>query len=375
MRASACVLSVVVSALFLAPARALPPPGAAVPGASAAGRWVQHRVIPGDRLAELAEHYGVLVSKILEWNTLDAAKPLLRTGQKLRIWTEAPPLERMRQRYVVRRGDSWSTIAKRFDVDRQRLRSVWNPSQTELKAGDAIVVWVDAPPPEPESPPPSTSPTPAATPAPPKAPAAPLPLVAVAKLGKSVGTPTRGRLVDGVQLPDNPSVYTLRNPEQSFGSSHAVEQLQRALATFRRDTGFDREIVVCDMSRRRGGRFRPHRSHTSGRDVDIRLPLRRGVAPGTIPVAASLVDWDAAWRLVKTLLATEQVRYVFLARSRQRPLYQAALRAGESEAGLADVIEVAARMRTALVRHSAGHIKHIHVRFRCAADEPQCVDP
>jgi hypothetical protein len=99
------------------------------------------------------------------------------------------------------------------------------------------------------------------------------------------------------------------------------------------------------------------------------------VAAGTIPVAASLVDWDATWKLVRSLVDTGQVKYVFLARQRQRPLYEAARRAGESSEQLEALIQFPRRSLAAVVRHSAGHIKHIHVRFRCAPDETACVDP
>jgi murein DD-endopeptidase MepM/ murein hydrolase activator NlpD len=363
-----------------------------VSAAAEAARWIQHRVIPGERLAEIAERYGVAVIKILQWNALEAPKPLLRAGQKLRIFTAAAATERRRQRYTVRAGDSWSRIARRFDVDQKRLRRAWNAGMTELAPGDEVVVWVDREPAEPAEPAEPTEPAEAAeapTPAPtaltsvmathaataPKPPRVALAALPQGHAGRSVGSPTRGRLLGGVQLPAQPEIYTIRNPENSYGTSLAVSTLQAALADFRQDSDYDRELVVCDMSRARGGRFRPHRSHTSGRDVDIRLPLRKGLPDGTIPVLASQVDWDAAWQLVKSLVDTGQVRYVFLARPRQKPLYQAALRAGESEASLEALIQYPRRSLTAVVRHSAGHTKHIHVRFRCAPDATRCLDP
>jgi murein endopeptidase len=130
-----------------------------------------------------------------------------------------------------------------------------------------------------------------------------------------------------------------------------------------------------DMSRRGGGRFRPHESHQSGRDVDIRLPLRQGLAKGTIPVSSSQVDWDAAWALVRALISTEQVRFIFLARNRQPALHKAAKRAGAGDDELGLWLQYPRRSRTALVRHARGHVKHIHVRFRCGPNEPSCIEP
>jgi murein endopeptidase len=181
-------------------------------------------------------------------------------------------------------------------------------------------------------------------------------------------------LLRGVQLPPNDALYSIRNPDNSWGSSHAIEQLQRAVARFREDSGFDRELLICDLSREHGGRFRPHSSHRSGRDVDIQLPVKLGLPASTIPREASQVDWDAAWALVSALVSTGQVKYIFLSRSRQRPLYQAALRAGERPESLHDFVQFPDQSRTALLRHSQGHVKHLHVRFKCAPSETQCLD-
>jgi murein endopeptidase len=398
-------------------ADAVPPPGAAVPGPKLAlSRWVEHRVIRGERLAEIATRYGVEASDIAEWNELDAARPALRAGQQLRIFTDVQAKERKRRSYTVREGDSWAKIARRFDVTPARLRD-WNPGAAEPAEGDRLVIWVDvdpsgddeapgntasspAPPPAREpAPPPAREPAPppvaarapasTAAPAPPPAAAQPevaaaastpapsgaahpLPLVEVPRSGHSVGTPSRGRLQNGVQLPRNDALYAIRNLEHSWGSSHTVEQLQRAIARFRGETGFDRELLICDMSRRYGGRFRPHRSHTSGRDIDVQLPTKRGVAPGVVPMSTSLVDWDATWSLIEALIATGEVRYIFLSRSRQRPLFEAALRAGVDRERLRDLIQYPFHNKTAFVRHSSGHVKHLHVRFACSPEETRC---
>jgi murein endopeptidase len=190
----------------------------------------------------------------------------------------------------------------------------------------------------------------------------------------SVGSANRGRVRNAVQLPENPPLYTIRNPDHSWGSSNAVEQLQVGMAIFREQTGFKRQIVICDMSLRNGGRFRPHRSHTSGRDVDIRLPLLAGVPEDTLPENPAVVDWDAAWALIKALVATGEVHYLFLARSRLVHLYKAAQRAGESPEDLTVLIQYPGHGRNTLVRHSAGHTKHMHVRWKCAPSEEQCLD-
>jgi len=76
-------------------------------------------------------------------------------------------------------------------------------------------------------------------------------------------------LLNGVMIPENPALYTVRNILHSYGSTHAIEALQRSLAAFRLKTKYDGEILLWDMSVKQGGRFGPHHSHRSGRDVPI----------------------------------------------------------------------------------------------------------
>jgi LysM repeat protein len=330
-------------------------------------KWVQHRVTSGERLVEIGDYYRVGVAKIIAWNELDSKHPLLRVGQQLRILSSVEPLVRKKITYIVQRGDSWSKIAKRFDVDKNRLRRYWNQElPEELRPGLQVVVWV-----EPkrreireeyQEDKRNTSET------------AQLPIVPINKFGESIGKPSRGRLANGVQLPPNPLLYTVRNPERSWGSSYMIENLQKAIAAFRQRTGFERELLICDISQQNGGRFRPHSSHRSGRDVDIRLPLRQDEPPGTVPATIAKVDWKATWNFIEALVATRAVKYIFLDRRRQRALYSAAQEAGESAEMLEKIIQYPGKSQTAIVRHARGHIDHIHVRFRCNENEKECSD-
>jgi hypothetical protein len=318
---------------------------------------------------------------------------MLRVDHRLRILSPVRPIERRRRTYTVRAGDTWSKIASHFNVDRDKLRKDWNPEHDQLTAGDRLQLWVEvedleADPtheqaadeePElvasiarggqatrPDAPPPTFAPRPRSQ--------QEYPIVHVEPTALSAGSAAHGRLLHGIQLPENESLYNIRNPDNTWGSSHAIEQLQLAIAAFRRNSGFSRELVIEDMSQQHGGRFLPHHSHRSGRDVDVELPLKGGVPVGTIPRQASVVNWDAAWALVKALIATGEVRYIFLSRTRQGELYRAAQRAGASEQELEEYIQYPHHNLTALVRHSHGHEKHIHVRFVCASYETDCSD-
>lgn len=344
--------------LGLGPAHAFASPPSQTLVASttpASAQWVAHVVLPGERLTEIADRYAVSTKSIVRWNDLDTVRPELRAGQKLRVHTQLSENVRERVSYEVQRGDSWAKIADHFGVPQKALQHRWNRGGA-LAAGQAITVWVEKSVQEREE----------------QARAEELPIVSVPGVAQSVGTPDRGRLANGIALPANDALYTIRNPKHSFASSHTIETLQRGVADFRRSTGFSRQILIADMSREGGGRFRPHRSHRSGRDVDIALPMivdPSGKKPGT----AGRFDWTATWRLIKSLVATGQVRFVFLSRSRQALLYRAAKADGASSEELQQLLEFPRRGRTpAVVRHSRGHTSHMHVRFRCGPAETAC---
>lgn len=191
---------------------------------------------------------------------------------------------------------------------------------------------------------------------------------------QSVGAPNRGKLARGVRLKSN-NWYTVRTPEQAWGSSHALNELHHALVRFRRKSRYRRELVIQAISKKGGGRFPPHKSHQSGRDVDIRLCASRKVKKNGVPRSARDVDWDATWVLIRELIRSGEVEYIFLNYDRQRHLYRAARRAGAPKEDLARWIQYPTHgksQRSGTVRHTSGHRSHIHVRFRCANYERRC---
>ncbi|MGD8862877.1 MAG: penicillin-insensitive murein endopeptidase [Myxococcales bacterium] len=340
-------------------------------------RQVSHRVLPGERLSEIAARYAVEPQRILEHNGIERHQ--LRAGQTLEVEAERVPPPRKQVQYLVRFGDNWDSIAERHGVTRAQLRH-WNPDvPREFAAGTRLVVWVD----EGFEPQPMTGGLGV------DRDASGLPLKPVPMGGESRGRPDRGRLHKGVQLPENPELYLIRRSDFAYGSSHAVLNLQLGLAKFRQHSGYTGPLVVSDMSPYRGRGFGSHDSHQSGRDVDVWLPLKlqpdgatvRGVrlSPGDEPdfrllsaQRAADVDWSATWELVKALIRTGEVQYIFLSRSRQRHLYRAARAEGHDVRELGEVLQYPRRAQTAIVRHAPDHTRHLHVRFRCADHERRC---
>lgn len=320
-------------------------------------RWLRHRIRHRERVSQIAARYGVRREKLVEWNHLDAEAvypPKRRRSLKVRTRRVAPP--RLKVAVVPEDGETWGDIATRLRVEIPDLHA-WNWQQRRLQAGRPLVAWVD--PAQPWTYRPGEGPeVPEAFDVPPG--------------GLSVGRPQRGRLQRAVQLPPSP-LYDRGTLRVLWGSSYTIEQLQVAFANFRHDTGFEHEVVIGSISKRGGRRLPPHKSHQSGRDVDIRLPLLQHVPPTKHPNPDE-IDWYATWGLIKALGDTEAVTVIFLDADLHRRVYEAARVMGESRELLEDYL-IFPQWRpkaSPLVRHSRGHDEHIHVRFRCAEDEPRC---
>lgn len=337
--------------------RAAPPTSRVVAAAISLpqnAQWITHEIVNGESLEDIAERYSVSVGSILRWNQLDPKRPgSFWVGQQLKIQTQLPGRMRQKHPYIVRPGDSWESIAERFHVDRNALQRYWNPQEKELRSGHQITIWVE----------PNVTPEPLPT--------ADLEVKPVPQGAVSVGYPDSGRLIRGVKIPDNPELYTIRNPDHAFGSTHAISVLQQSILQFRVRTGFEQPVLLWDMSQKRGGRFGPHRSHRSGRDIDIGLPLRPDYVPGVSPLK-SAVDWEATWHLVRSFIETGEVRYVFLSRPQQAGLYRAAKACGATAEELDRIVQYPRTEKVGIVRHSPGHTGHLHVRFTCGADETDC---
>jgi murein endopeptidase/LysM repeat protein len=314
-----------------------------VPTIDAAAAHTRYPMQGGEPLSVLAQWYGTTEDAIRRDNP-----GKLRRGRVLQLDATRQPVPRQRLRVTTGERDDWARIAKRHAVSVDELKE-WNPRaarRKRLRSGTTLTLWLPS----------------GATHYPLPDDASGFPKLDRPASGESVGRPHRGRLRDGAALPPGP--YVIRFDWQAFGSASTVWNVGRVLRAFRLETGFERELFVGAMSRRTGRRLPPHRSHQSGRDVDIRLPAMPH-ATG-FKLQADEVDWHAAWALVDAFVRTGDVQVIFLERKLRPRLQRAGMVLGASDDRLAAVMRH--------VRHSPGHTAHIHVRFQCTAAEPECRD-
>jgi len=118
------------------------------------GTRVAYRVRAGDSLWTISRRYGVSTAQLASWNAM-APGDVLSVGRDLVIWTDDPvaavvaqvaagPGQVRQVNYVVRRGDSLSSIAGRFRVRVQQLID-WNRISPDkyLQPGQSLVLYVD----------------------------------------------------------------------------------------------------------------------------------------------------------------------------------------------------------------------------------------
>jgi len=193
---------------------------------------------------------------------------------------------------------------------------------------------------------------------------------------RSVGHSNRGHLVNASRLRESDAL-ALRFPENAWGTRETVEHISRCAASVRRTFKTVPKLLVGDISRKRGGSFKPHENHQSGRDADIGFFLARGrTLPGLWRVSARDIDAPRTWSFIDCLRDTGELQVVFLDRRLQRPLYDYVKSEGASKQELAEIFEYPRKpgTRVGLIQHRKNHDNHLHVRFRCPKSSPECID-
>lgn len=319
--------------------------------------WVLHRLVPGETLEQVASRYEVTEEALRTWNGVPAAGKL-EPGARVKLEARRVPPPRQQVRYVVQPGDSWWSIAIAHAIDSKELRAANPDASDRLTVGDELVLWID----------------------PPvyhwvrtDRPAGDDALASLRRGAVGVGAPWRGRLVNGVRIPAGEG-WRMQQPAASYGTTHAVASLVAALQAFALASGYERALLLGPMSLPHGGPLPGHRTHQSGRDIDIRLPLT-AEHPAWFPIKPWRIDYEALWHLVAALADTGEIEAIFLDYELHKGLHKAASTLGVDEDARHRMIQWP-RGRAddnGLVRHADGQTTQIHVRFRCGRHETECV--
>ncbi len=100
-------------------------------------------VQPGDTLGHIAEAHGLGLSVLRRLNGFSSRRTRIYSGQRLRV-REAVTADEAATRYRIRRGDTLSTIARRFGVTVGEIRR-WNQmSSDQIVTGERLTIYVQA---------------------------------------------------------------------------------------------------------------------------------------------------------------------------------------------------------------------------------------
>lgn len=323
-------------------------------------RWIEHQPRPAETIEQIAFRYDSTATSIRRANDLaDDEQPRKRRPKPVKVYAQRHPPPREKLVHTVVEDDTWGSIARTYGVDTMDLRRQnWGNTGRKPDPGESMDIWIDplvyrsilddAP----------TSQR----------------LATIRPGAHGRGAPQDGMLVAGVQVPPGEG-YELRYPNSAWGTTYAVRALVEALDRYHDAAQPPYPLRIGTMSRQRGREVGGHHSHQTGRDVDIRLPLRAEV-PQALSVRFRRVDWDLLWALIKSFDETGAVNVVFLDYKAQKRLHAAAKRDGYSDGQLERFMQWPRGWGSSegLIRHEPGHDDHIHVRFACGPAEPECVE-
>ncbi len=297
---------------------------------------IPYLVVSGDTGHRVARRFGLRLGELSSLNPgLDLDR--LRPGQRLVVGRG------FRHEHRVLPGEGLTVIAARWGLDVRRLRA-WNGLGADASpdAGATLLVFSDR-----DTPP-----------------------------SASVGAPGDGSLDHGVIIPPH-DAWTVRTPSRAYVTHYVAEWLVEGFEAMRARHPDALRVEIRDASRREGGRMREHRSHQSGRDVDVAY-LRRRCPDGVCGhhwTRPSELDAEATWTLLHHWITQGRVEYVFVDRALQAALYDAARDAGASREELSSWFQYprGEDVRHGILRHVPRHSDHLHVRFVCADWDAGCL--
>jgi LysM repeat protein len=302
-----------------------------------------HIVEKGDTLEEIAAKYGVTVKQIKRWNPKSTKDPRhLSLGTKLKIKSKIPVRGKRRTFYVVKKGDNLRRIARKLKVDIEVLRSMNRIKGDLIHPGDKLAFLVPGP----------------------------------ERQSESIGRPFGGRLVNGEKMPKGPG-YTYGRRPNIYGTNETITLLIESFGKVIQKYPKGPLIVVGNLSQRKGGKFGPHASHQSGRDVDVGYFHKQKFQPvkSLIRTNAKNIDARKTWFLIETFLKTRKVKYMFINHEIQKILYNHLKKRRFKQSYIDRIFQYPRKSGGGgIIQHSDGHDDHIHIRFVCPKGDKRCQD-
>ena len=201
--------------------------------------------------------------------------------------------------------------------------------------------------------------------------------------GCSVGKAWSGSLRCATQMPlvgkHHKFSWVAKKKGSNFGTPAMVELLERSAATV--DGAVEGPpLILGSISVRHGGKMGPHKSHQTGRDVDILFYVRD--PKGRRRQAVGFYEFDGAgrcqhrrckgwrfdvqrnWWLVRTMVWSQrpQVQYIFVSNPLRKLMLDYAVKRNEHP-------EIIRRAKKVLAEpgNSSPHADHFHVRIYCSS--------
>jgi penicillin-insensitive murein endopeptidase len=176
----------------------------------------------------------------------------------------------------------------------------------------------------------------------------------------SIGTPDAGLLLNPVPFPEGP-FWTVRDPDESWATDETIAYVTTAIESVEARYPGSPRLVIGDLSNPDGGRLNRHRSHQTGRDVDIGFYYGRGETDSFRTARKKDLDLPRTWALVRALVSETDVERIFVDRSLISVLFAHAVAEGEDRGWLNDVFGRTGEK--GIVQHERRHKDHLHVRF------------
>lgn len=193
----------------------------------------------------------------------------------------------------------------------------------------------------------------------------------------SSGKSNHGRIRNARLMPEGDGYFLRDIRTHEWGTDTTIQSLMTAFHLYAERYPDGPAINLGDISKRRGGKLSPHKSHQSGRDVDVGFVHTPAVTKQAkqhfTRADAENLDAEKTWFFIKTLLQTGNVQQVFVDTSVQKLLWGVAKE--ELTPEQRDIIfswPHRSTSSTAIFQYWPGHRNHFHVRFKCPPDQPGC---